>query len=347
MASGLKHWTWITTELETPDEEWKRRLAAMRAAGIDAILPEIFNNHAAAYGSGHLPVAGKWLEQLLPLAREAGLEVHAWMHTMTCTIPEIVERHPEWYAVNGRGESAATRPAYVGYYKFLCPTRPEVHAFLRRRVEELAGYEGLTSVHLDYIRLPDVILASGLQPRYGIVQDREYPEYDYCYCQLCRSAFAEQTGVDPLALTDPSASQAWRQFRCDRITRLVNEKLAPAIRGRGKQVTAAVFPNWQHVRQQWSAWKLDAVLPMLYHSFYEADIAWIGSECRKGAGSLPPGLPLYSGLFVPALGPAELPEAVRTSIAGGAGGVSLFAARSMSEAHWECFRRVNKELGKI
>jgi len=347
MGEKLKHWTWITTDLETSDEEWERRFGQMREAGIDAILPEIFNNRTAAYGSRHLPVSGKWLEQVLPLARAAGLEVHAWMHTMPCTIPEINEEHPEWFAVNGKGESAVDRPAYVGYYKFLCPSRPEVHEFLQERVRELARYEELSSVHLDYIRYPDVILAASLQSRYGIVQDREYPEYDYCYCEICRETFEEQAGADPLDLEDPSASQEWRQFRHDRITQLVNDKLAPVVRQEGKAVTAAVFPNWEHVRQQWSAWHLDAVLPMLYHSFYQADLEWIKAECEKGVKFLPERIPLYSGLFVPALRPDELPEAVRVSVEGGAKGVSLFSARAMSDAHWENFHQINRELGKI
>lgn len=347
MASSLKHWTWVNTDLQTSDDEWRRRLGRMREAGIDAILPEIFNNHTAAYASHHLPVAGRWLEQLLPLAAEAGIEVHAWMHTMTCTIPAIVDQHPDWYAVNGCGESAADKPAYVGYYKFLCPSRPEVRAFLQQRVAELAAYPGLASVHLDYIRLPDVILASALQPNYGIVQDREYPPYDYCYCSSCRAAYQEAGGPDPATEADPAADPAWRQFRCDLVTRLVTDGLSPVIRAAGKQVTAAVFPNWQHVRQEWSRWGLDAALPMLYHSFYHEGIDWVRAECARGVAALGPATPLYSGLFVPALTPDELVAAVRASLEGGAQGVSLFASGSLSDEHWRAFARVNRELGKL
>lgn len=344
MSAQLKHWAWITTEPGLPDDEWKRRLARMKEAGISAILPEIFNNHAAAYQSAHLPVVGPWLEQLLPLAGDAGIEVHAWMHTMTCNIPRITQEHPDWFAVNGQGESAVDKPAYVGYYKFLCPSQPGARAFLQQRVQELAQYAELTSIHLDYIRFPDVILAAALQPQYGIVQDREYPEYDYCYCPLCRAGFEKQTGIDPLALSDPSASAEWRQFRCDLITRLVKEVLAPIARRQGKQVTAAVFPNWQHVRQQWSTWELDAVLPMLYHSFYKENLEWIREECAQGVRSLAGTTQLYSGLFVPALTPEELAQAIRVSIEGGAQGVSLFSAGAMSTAHWEQFSRTVREF---
>lgn len=347
MASQYTHWTWITTDVDTPDDDWKRRFDVMKRSGIDAILPEVVGNSSAAYASRHLPVSGHWLEQILPLAREAGLEVHAWIHCMPCTAPQIVKAHPQWYVVNGKGESAAVHPAYVEHYKFLCPTQDEVQRFVRQRVVELAEYEGLTSIHLDYIRFPDVILAEALQPRYGIVQDREYPEYDYCYCPVCRRAFEEQAGVDPLSLEDPSANAAWREFRHERINNIVMNVLAPAAREKGKLVTAAVFPNWWNVRQQWFRWGLDAVLPMLYHNFYGGDIDWIEGQCRAGADLLAGTCPLYSGLFVPSLTPDELPAAVEASLRGGARGVSLFAAASMSDDHWKRFAEVNRSIGAL
>ena len=333
-----KHWTWVGTDLKASDDEWKQRLGTWRAAGIDAILPEIFNNHSAAYGSRHLPVEGELLERLLPIAAAEGVEVHAWMHTMTLNIPEYREQHPEYYSVNARGESTADKPPYVGYYRFLCPSRPEVHELLERRVLELAQYSELAGIHLDYIRHPDVILAESLQPQYGLVQDREYPEYDYCYCEVCREAFRKQSGADPLELADPSADAAWRQFRCDLITRIVNDRLVPIGRQAGKTMTAATFPNWEHVRQEWAAWDLDAVLPMLYHSFYNAGIDWVGDEVRRGIERLKRDFPLYSGVFVPAMDPRELARAVQVSMAAGAGGVSLFAAGSLSAEHWAAFQ---------
>ena len=347
MAAGMsertKNWMWVSPGRDTlSDDEWKQRLNRWREAGIDAILPEIFNNRAAHYVSQHLPVAARWLEQLLPIARAEGLEVHAWMHAMTCNIDSVHDEHPECFNVNGRGESSWDKPAYVGYYRFLCPSRPGVHEFLKRGVGELAEYDELDGIHLDYIRQPDVILASSLQPKYDIVQDREYPQYDYCYCDVCRSGFRAQSGIDPLELEDPSANDEWRQYRYDLITRIVNDELIPIGRGRGKDMTAAVFPNWEHVRQQWSVWNLDAVLPMLYHSFYEEDVQWVGEEVRKGIASLKNDIPLYSGLFIPALEPHELTEAIDVSVAAGAGGVSLFSAGAMTDEHWEVFKAAAK-----
>lgn len=338
-----KNWVWITTDDERPDEEWKKEFATIRAAGINAVLPEIYNGSFAFYGSAHLPVKSRWLERIIPLAHAEGLEVHAWMWTMPCNIDQIVTGHPDWYSVNRKGESASDKPAYVPYYKFLCPSHPEVRQFVQTTVRELSEIGGLDGVHLDYVRYPDVILAEGLQPKYHIAQDREYPEYDYCYCDVCKADFKKETGIDLSSLLDPTSSKEWRQFRYDRITRLVNDDLIPVILKGGKAATAAVFPNWQNVRQEWSRWNLDAALPMLYHGFYNKDIAWIGEMTAEEIKALHKPIPVYSGLFVPQLKPDSLAEAVTVALGSGAGGVSLFALQMMTGEHWEQFEKAFKE----
>jgi uncharacterized lipoprotein YddW (UPF0748 family) len=329
-------WTWIARDPYSPADVWKERFAVMREAGIQAVLPEIYDGRKAYFGSSHLPVIGEVLETILPLAKAEGLEVHAWMWSMPCNIEDIWKQHPEWYVVNRKGESAADKPAYVPYYRFLCPSRPEVHEFVRRTVEELSSYESLDGIHLDYIRYPDVILPRALQPKYGITQDREYPEYDYCYCSLCCEEFEKETGIRVLELEDPSTSREWKQFRYDRITRLVNDTLIPVARAQKKKVTAAVFPNWEMVRQYWPAWNLDAALPMLYSRMYGEDAAWIREQTEKGVRALNGRAPLYSGLMVGS--PEELREAIVAATEGGAGGVALFHARALTDAHWEVVR---------
>jgi uncharacterized lipoprotein YddW (UPF0748 family) len=330
----MKNWAWYRARSEISGDEQRKLMDKMRAAGIQAILPEVYNSHNARFRSQRLPVSAPVLEQLIPMAKSAGLEVHAWMWSMPNNIEKSHVQHPEWFAVNGKGESALQKPAYVDYYKFMCPNRPGVQEFVEENVKELAQYDDLDGIHLDYIRLPDVILAENLQPKYGIVQDREYPEYDYCYCEICRSLFEAEHDLDPLNLKDPSENQAWRQFRCDSITNLVNDRLIPAGRKHDKVMTAAVFPNWQHVRQEWSKWHLDAVLPMLYNSFYNQTIGWIKEKTATGVHSLPDTVSLYSGLFVPALEPEELIDAIEKSLEAGADGVSLFAVGSMTDRHW-------------
>lgn len=332
-------WMWWRPRLEQPDDAYKRIFDQMAEAGMEAVLPEIFNGNQAFFQLDGFDVAEPLLERLIPLAHAAGLQLHAWMWTMPCTNPGIIEAHPDWYAVNGLGEPAHEKPAYVDYYKWLCPCHPEVIEFVRHRVATLASYAELDGIHIDYVRLPDVILAEALQPKYDIVQDKEYPQYDYCYSSYCREAFKEQTGLDPLTdLEDPAANDAWRQFRYDSITQLVNGHLVPEARKANKYITAAVFPNWQYVRQEWHAWKLDGFLPMLYHGFYNQDLAWIGEETKAALERLDHQRPVFSGLFLPDLSGEELATSLDIAREAGSKGFALFDYNSMKPEHWEVLK---------
>jgi hypothetical protein len=324
--SGTKNWAWVHGGRERSADEWKRAFAIANDAGIDALL-----------------VSGGSIETLAPIAHSEGLEFHRWIWTLNRSGDrEVKEVHPEWFSVSRNGESSLEKPPYVGYYQWLCPSRPEVREYLRGVVERLARQPGLDGVHLDYIRHPDVILPIGLWSKYDLVQDREYPEFDFCYCEVCREQFRSQSGTDPLELPDPSLNVAWREFRHHSVTVLVNE-LAEVVHRSGRRITAAVFPTPQLarklVRQEWEKWQLDAVLPMVYHEFYEEPVAWIGSAVAEGVDALAGLRPLYSGLYIPDLSPEELPRAVEVSLGNGAAGVSLFNLGAMSEAHWAALKR--------
>ena len=338
-----KVWVWARPETGKTQDYWNRKLEYLKSNGVDAILMEVYNSRKAFFENDRIPVAEKLLEKLMVAGRKTGVEVHAWMWTMPCNIPEIVNNHPDWYAVNRKGESAATHPAYVDYYKFLCPCHPEAREFVRKNVEVLAQFEDLTGVHLDYVRLPDVILAKGLQPKYNLVQDQEFPQFDYCYSDHCRNQFMALTGIDPLKdLADPSAHQAWYQFRFNAITQLVNTILLPEAWERNKMMTAAVFPNWKSVRQEWRNWKLDAFLPMLYHNFYNEGIEWIKKETAEKVEQQVFNRPINSGLFVPSLKPSELEGAINAGLAGGAAGVSFFDLGSLTDQHFEVIRKIRR-----
>ena len=44
---------------------------------------------------------------------------------------ELLDKHPDWYAVNRKGESCHDKPAYVDYYRFLCPNHQSWRTILR------------------------------------------------------------------------------------------------------------------------------------------------------------------------------------------------------------------------
>lgn len=338
----LKNWTWITINTNRSNDDWKRMFAVMRESGVTAILPEIYDGRNAYFASQRLPVKTDLLGKMLPLAAAEGLEVHAWMWSMPCMIEEIMKKHPDWYNVNAKGESAVDKPAYVPYYKFLDPGRPEVREWVQGTVKELSAISELTGVHLDYIRHPDAILPSGLWKKYNIVQNKVYPPYDYGYSQYERQEFKKKFGLDPIKIEDPTHHQQWMQFRFDMVTGLVNDYLVPAAHARKKMITAAVFPGptlaRTMVRQDWGRWNLDAFLPMLYNNFYNAGPEWVRKQTQEGVSVA--SKPVYSGLFVHSIDQAGVSAIVENAIAGGASGVSLFSADGMDAGKWKVIRNL-------
>ncbi len=339
----IRCYAWMGNHQNSTDSDMKRQFADLKEKGIDALL----------YSAGHNPEDYKRIGKI---AKKEGLLFYAWVPTM---IQEPVNGlKAEWYMVNGRGESAFDKPAYVGYYKFLCPSHEEVCQYLENLYLNIANISEVDGVHLDYIRFPDVILARGLWNKYGLVMDKEYPQFDYCYCDKCVADFQAKTGIDIKSVEDPSKLEEWKQFRYDLITNFVN-RLAAKIHSRNKQISAAVFPGPNSVakkivRQEWNKWDLDAFFPMNYNDFYLEGTSWIGAMCKESAKSLSGSTEFYSGLFIlpvidgtaknpdpegQGLNPVDLEEAIKESMQNGASGICLFTPGRMTEKHWKAFER--------
>lgn len=330
---------WMGGPGDASDEEIAANFADLKSKGIDALM----------YNGGHNP---ETYQRVGKIARETGLELHAWIPTMLQRDAAHID--PDWYGVNGLGESALEKPAYVDYYTFLCPNREGTYNYIDSIYEDVALVPEVSGIHLDYIRFPDVILARGLWDKYGLVMDREYPQYDYCYCDKCVSDFEALTGINIKEVEDPSTVEEWKQFRYDLITNFVN-RLAEMVHSHNKQISAAVFPGPNSVakkivRQEWDKWNLDAFYPMNYNDFYLEDPAWVGEVTNEGVTAINDRKPLYSGLFIcpnpnakagekdpenHGLVPEELDEAVRESMSNGAAGICLFTPGRMTPAHWE------------
>ncbi|MEM9324719.1 MAG: hypothetical protein AAGA85_03650 [Bacteroidota bacterium] len=336
-------YAWLGGPGDATDAELKTQFGGLKSKGIDVLM----------YNGGQDPAT---YSRVGKLAKAAGLGFHTWIPTMVQAPKEGIDS--SWYALNGLGESALDKPAYVDYYKFLCPCKPGVYNWLERMYTAVAEVPEVDAIHLDYIRFPDVILARGLWDKYGLVMDREYPQYDYSYSEECVQGFMEKTGIDITAVEDPSQVEEWKQYRYDLITSIVN-RLTEAVHAKGKKINAAVFPGPNSVakkivRQEWNQWNLDAFFPMNYNDFYLEGTGWIGDVTNEAVATLDGKAPVISGLFIcpdPAkkreepdpenhgLLPEELGEAIRQSMVNGAHGVCLFTPNRMTDAHWVEFEK--------
>jgi len=319
-------WTWVHGGADRTPEEWRARFAELRSAGLHGVL-----------------VSGGDTTMLSDAARGAGLEFHRWLWILNRNGDRFaMDEHPEWFTVNRLGVSTLEEPPYVGYYRWVCPSREPVREYLNQMIADVADDPAVDGVHLDYIRYCDVILPSGLWDTYGLVQDHELPEFDYCYCEVCRAEFEGLSGRDPLELDNPPADGEWVRYRWDSVTRLVNE-LSDTVHARNKPITAAVFPGpsvaRRLVRQSWDEWRLDIAFPMLYHSFYEEDLAWVEEMAREGvAATEATGARLVAGLYLPDLIPTELARAIERVKAAGAAGFSTFEMNGLTPEHLAVIR---------
>jgi hypothetical protein len=307
---SLKHWVWENPNNNEDDETLRKKYSSFYESGIRGMFFESDS------------------ERHYRAAKKAGLEAHRWMWIMNRGEKELLENHPDWYAVSRDGKSCSTNPPYVNYYRWLCPSKTEVQKYLKKQVAATLEKDYVDGIHLDYIRYCDVILPVNLWGNYKIEQTRELPEYDFCYCETCREKYKENHKIDPLEIEFPDQSLSWRKYRYDRITNVVNQ-LAEVAKQFKKPITAAVFPTPEVarriVRQDWTYWNLDGVCPMIYHGFYKEQVSWIGDAVDEGIRFLCGKFPLYAGLFIPDFKSVEEIDAgIKTALENGASGVSLF-----------------------
>jgi len=316
-----KHWIWTSVDGKAETATLKEKYKALKSHGLSGV-----------YISG---VDKREFE----IIKEAGLEVHTWMWTTNRGDDWIRKNHPDWYMVSRSGKSCFDKPPYVDYYRWISPVIPGVQTYLKEKVAELASDPLVSGVHLDYVRYPDVILPKGLWKTYNLDQTEEMDDYDFCYSEHTRAAFKKATGRDPKDIKNPATDQEWLKFRYDSVTSLVKQ-LTEVAHGHKKEITAAVFPTPSMARkicrQDWDKWPLDAFCPMIYHSFYEEPVDWIGDAVREDVQAVTK--PIHAGLYMPAFEtPAELEAGVKLAMRRGAAGISLFGG--VSADMWKAFEK--------
>ncbi|MDD7885022.1 putative glycoside hydrolase [Flavivirga sp. 57AJ16] len=322
--------TWITSQKEKSNEDYASEFEKYSHAGIDEIL----------INTGTDP---KELERLVPIAAKAGLKVHAWIMAMNRPGDTVALKHPEWYVVSREGKSCFDTRPYVDYYQWLCPTREASRNHVLSLVEGLAKVEGIESVHLDYIRFPDIFLPIGLLPKYDLEQDTEMAEFDFCYCDACIGAFEKIHHKNPKESKNTALDMEWKNFRLNAIKSVVDDAYK-IVTNHNKKLTAAVFPYPEMadhmVRQRWDKWTIDEVYPMIYHGFYNEEIDWIGYATSQGVNDVKAkDIDINTGVYLPPFkSTAELKQAILLAKENGAKGVTFFDGPALTDDYLQVIK---------
>lgn len=327
-TEDFKLWMWVGNGADKTRADWEKQFSRLQSLGFHGVL------------------AGGGIETLkttVPLAKSMGLEIHSWQWVMNRPGNEEAQAHPEWYAVSREGNSSLDVNPYVGYYQWLCPSKPEVQDWIVKGMVDIAKVEGLNGVQLDYVRYCDVILPKGLWAKYDLVQDHEMPQFDFCYCDTCRGKFKASSGYDPLDLKDPSQDEKWRQFRYDSITYLVN-RIAKEVHALDKQLSASVFATPTRarklVRQAWDEWDLDFVFPMIYYQFYEEPIEFVGTGTKEGLDALNGSKPLYTAQYLHDKTPEDVRKMIELVKDAGAQGIAFYDYGLLDEEKAEVLKTI-------
>ena len=319
---------WFDFKIQ-PDNEWEILFERLIQAGIK----ECFINATV-----------EQLEYLISLTKNYDINIHGWIWTLNRPYDKIAIKNLDWYSINRNGQNCYEFRPYVDYYQWLSPFSEGARDYIKNNILQIAKIDGIASVHLDYVRFCDVYLPENLQKYYKINQTHEFPEFDFGYHPNGRRAFKKKYGADPLKIQDKILTKKWKQFRCDAVTHLVSE-LKLIAKNNNTQISAAVFPypemSKEMVLQDWSTWKLDIICPMNYHHFYNGDIDWIADSVERGIKDKDLNDKYLSGLFLGALTPSELKEAINKSIEKGADGVSLFSNNQLTTGHIKTLKSFN------
>ena len=295
---------------ETP-EDIKALVNAAADAGIQFLLPMATTTSGMAmYDSKILPHAGSFdrLKVLIDTAHARGLKVHPWMQ-VNAQGPAMLEAHPDWCQVNSEG----TR---VGY---LDPSSPEARQRVASIAREIAENYEIDGISLDYVRY-----SGGGR---------------YCFCDRCKAAFKEATGLDCLeADKADKGTNLWRKWRAWRFGQINSEveEIAHAVREArpGAQVSSYVWGAHTYgassqICQDFKTWIKRGWLDWINPSGY----AYKPGEFRKKAAdnrqAVPKGFPMLITIGVTTShgrlnSSADVKAQVKDALDVGADGVVFF-----------------------
>lgn len=235
--------------------DWAKTCSLLSAGGINAVFPNFASAGVAHYQSSVLSGSslfykhGDQVEQCVAAAERYGNAVHAW----------VVCWNPGGSAREFTADLRKNNRLQTGYdgksVGWLCPAHPANRKLMLDVIRELASKQGLSGIHLDYMR---------------------FPSTRSCVCSSCRAAFEKWRGRKvanwPADVVEGGEQERFKKWRCELLTAFVAEarnmikNINPDMK-----LSAAVYMeenNARNLGQDWPGWLekglVDFVTPMNY-----------------------------------------------------------------------------------
>jgi len=305
-----------------------------------------FDVNAVFVGAGSITPA------LMERAAAEGARVYAEFPTLNGK--GYVEKHPEAWPLNERGEKAPAATWFMG----VCPTDPAFRAFRRKQLEDLLDRHDVAGVWMDYLHW------------HAQFEDPHPILPETCFNQSCLSAFAAWSGIRlPSGGAEEQArfvlkrhDRRWREWRTVVLADWVRDFRAVLKLKRPQALLGAFHCPWTDrefggarrrtlgldLRQLASL--VDVLSPMVYHGrmgrrpeWVGEYVAWLANQTRSRCRIWPIVQAQNEPRPVTA---AEFEKVLRLGAGGGASGVMMFTAQAVAAdaAKMEAMRRVYREL---
>ncbi len=295
--------------------------------------------------------SGSITPALIERARSEGARVFAEFATLNGR--GYVDKHPEAWPLNERGEKAPAATWFMG----ACPTEPGFRAYRRGQLEDLLERFDLAGVWLDYLHW------------HAQFEDPRPVLPETCFSDTCLAAFSKHAKLKlPEGATAEKArwilsrhEAAWRDWR----TRVIEDWAAEFRAIVKRKRPGALIGNYQcpwtddefqGARRRVLGLDLDrlskvfdVLSPMVYHGRMGRPPSWVGEYVQwlaKRTTGGPKIWPIVQAHNDPGvITAAEFDEVLRLGASGGATGVMMFTIRSVAEdaAKLEVLRRRYRE----
>jgi len=296
---------------------WDESARVLAECGFNAVLPDMCWGGVAHYDSAVLPHSeafrkrGDQLAQCVAACHRYGIQVHVWKVNWN-----LGGQAPREFVEQMRAEGRLQVTDAGETKEWLCPSHPANLKLETEAMLEVARNYDVDGLMFDYIR---------------------YGDNHVCYCNGCRERFQRDTGQAvaawPAAVTTGALRQAYVDWRCEQISRLVRavsrgaHELKPYLR-----VSAAVFSRYPSCREQvgqdWVAWVKEGLLDFLIPMDDATSGGAIRTMVKAQIGQIDARIPVCPSLFVTlpsrVLTPDQAAAQILAARQAGADGFNLF-----------------------
>ena len=279
--------------------------------------------------------------ELAARVRSEGAKLYAEFATLNGK--GYVEKHPEAWPVNEKGEQAPAATWFLG----ACPTEPGFRAWRMKLLAELLERYEVDGVWMDYLHW------------HAQFEDPAPVLPETCFSPTCLSEFSRKTGIRiPMGTTADQAKwilgkhdKEWREWRCSVIADWVKQIRAVIQAKRPGILLGNYQCPWRDAdfggaRRRTLGLDLgllaplvDVMSPMLYHRRMGRSTGWVGESVEwlsrtvtSSAGKPPLIWPIVEAHSDPGdVIAGEFREALTQGRSGGATGVMMFTIGAVAQ----------------